>query len=298
MNSSPDTNPADSPSSNLRCSACGRSFAAPELPPGARIVCPRCGSLLDQSAGKDSASSDQYLMSAGTTDDDGQAYGVFGEKPGPVCPSCHRPMPDDAEACSHCNWNRAAGRVLPKVHAPFSQTWEAGWSFHVRFAVFLACQLLNAATALLLLWKRGALPTTVGGWFAASALQAFVLGTFDRLTLARTSKGKVTLTKSWRVCFVPLTSQTIQWRDFEGIVVQRRNAGLMEWLMLLMLVPGIILPIVWWWCVIRPGQVIVALTQNLGDPVCRLYSGANEDRAEEIAQTVRDLTHLPCELYG
>jgi hypothetical protein len=157
---------------------------------------------------------------------------------------------------------------------------------------------LNAATALLLLWKRGVLPTTVGGWVAASAMQGFVFGTYDRLTLVRTSKGKVTLTKTWRVCFVPLTPQAIQWRDYEGIVVQRRNAGLLEWLMLLMLIPGIILPILWWWYVIRPGQVIVALTQNLGDPVCKLYSGTNEARAEEIAQAVRDVTQLPCELYG
>lgn len=289
--------PADTPPTQFRCPACGRPLRLLLDTGEPPIICPQCGSHTDRPI-EQRASTDQHLIVAGTTEDDGQSYGVFGEKPGPVCPSCRRPMPDDAESCEHCNWNREAGRVLPKVHAPFSQTWEAGWSFRSRCALFLICQLLNVATALLLIWGRGEMPTTIGGWLAVSAMQAFVLGTYDRLALSRTSRGKVVLTKTWRVCFRPLTPRAIRWREYEGIVVQRRNAGLLEWLMVLLLVPGIILPILWWWHVIRPGRALVALTQNLGDPVCQLYAGTNEDRAEEIARAVSDLTHLPCDLYA
>ena len=43
--------------------------------------------------------------------------------------------------------------------------------------------------------------TSTGGFLVMAICQAFVLGTFDRLDLMRTTKGKVTLTQQWRVAF-------------------------------------------------------------------------------------------------
>ena len=140
--------------------------------------------------------------------------------------------------------------------------------------------------------------TTAGGWVMLTALQAFVLGTYDRLTLTRTAKGKVTLTKRWRVGFVPLAPKLIRWREHEGVAVRHSDVGCLEWAILFMLLPGIVLPVLCWWFAIRPGRVMVALTQNLGDPVSILYAGTDVGRATEIAETVRDLTGLPYDPLG
>ena len=68
------------------------------------------------------------------------------------------------------------------------------------------------------------------------------------------------------------------------------TAGAMEWLMFFVLLPGIVLPFLWWWYAIRPDHVTVALTQNLGDPVWILYAGTNQERAKAIAGAVHKLT--------
>jgi hypothetical protein len=301
-----------------RCPACGRPFNVSAAAPRPPALCPDCGSATDLPPDRGGAEpdADHYLLAEGTTADDGRAYGVFGEKPVPPCPECGKPLPDDAPTCGHCNWVRAAGRVLPKTYVPFDRTWEAGWPLSWRFAAFLACQVLNVVTALLILRERGSLPTTAGGWVMMTALQAFVLGTFDRLSLTRTAKGKVTLTKTWRACFVSLTPKVIRWREHEGVVVRHSDVGIFDWvicLSLLMggvgpclfyltidhlyaiqfLLSGVVLGAIFWWFAIRPGRVTVALTQNLGDPVSILYAGTDVDRATEIAEAVRDATGLP-----
>jgi hypothetical protein len=285
---------ASPPRERIRCPACGRPFLVTTQEFQSRPVCPQCGCFADRPPAQ-VADVNRHRIVEGTTDDDGQPYGVFGEKPVPPCPSCEKPLPEDAAVCAHCNWHREAGKVLPRTFIPFNKTWEAGWSFRHRFLAFLVFQLLNAVSAVVVVWKTGALPTTVVGWIAVSVVQAFVLGTYDRLTLARTAKGKVTLTKVWRACFWPLPPRAIRWREHEGIIVRHSTAGLLEWLMLLILLPGIVLPILWWWYAIRPNHVTVALTQNLGEPVSILYAGTNEPRAKEIAGAVRDLTELPCD---
>jgi hypothetical protein len=278
-----------------RCPACGRPLnpnAEGEIP----VICPQCGSWTDRPLERDSDSDeDRHLISAGTQQDDGHAYGVFGEKPLPPCPACGRPLPDDAGVCEQCNWHRDVGKVQPRTYSPIRQSWESGWSSRMRIAAFVACQLLNTSTALILVWKTGSWPTTTTGWIMISLMQAFVLGTYDRITLTRSTKGKVTLTKSWRVCFWPLAPKPIRWREYEGITVRISAAGAMEWLMFLILMPGIILPLLWWWYAIRPDHSTVALTQNLGDPVWILYAGTDNERAKEIAGAVHKLTELPCD---
>jgi hypothetical protein len=165
-------------------------------------------------------------------------------------------------------------------------------------AGFFVFQALNVVTALMVFWERGSLPTTAFGWVMMSLLQAFVLGTYDRVTLTRTAKGKVTITKVWRVCFVPLPERVIRWREHEGVVVRQSDVGLVEWLILAILLPGILTAFLWWWFAIRPGRVMVALTQNLGDPVSILYAGTNTEQAKEIAEAVRDATNLPYDPLG
>src|SRR5437764_6370639 len=131
------------------------------------------------------------------------------------------------------------------------------------------------------------------GCIKAVTLQAMAQGTFDRLTMTRPAKGKVTLTRAWRVAFVPLAPTTIRWREHESVTVRHSDIGCLEWWMLLVLLPTLIPALLWWWFAIRPGRVAVSLCQNLGDPVTPLYVGTDVDRAEEIAAAVSEVTGLP-----
>src|SRR5262245_15298639 len=283
-----------------RCPACGRQFHLSPSHPRPPAICPECGSATDlpPERARTAPGEERYLLAQGTTADDGKPYGVFGEKPIPPCPSCGKPLPETAEMCGRCNWHREAGRVRPRTYAPIDRTWEAGWTFHWRMAGFLVFQALIVVTALLVLWERGILPTTAFGCVMMSALQAFVFGTYDRVTLTRTAKGKVTITKVWRVCFVPLPEKVIRWREHEGVVVRHSDVGLVEWVILFILLPGILTAFLFWWFAIRPGRVMVAVTQNLGDPVSILYAGTNTEHATEIAEAVRDATELPYDPLG
>src|SRR5437660_758077 len=78
-------------------------------------------------------------------------------------------------------------------------------------------------------------PTSVGGFLFAVLTQAFVIGTFDRLDLSRTTKGKVTLTLQWRVAFFPLPPKTLPWREHEDMRVIQVETSWLELLVLFQL---------------------------------------------------------------
>jgi hypothetical protein len=279
----------------LRCPACSRPLAPP-LP----ALCPGCGSPTDRPPPPPPPEPDAVLLLQGTTDaDDGQPYTVHGGPPIPRCPECDARLPAaDAPTCDRCGWNRAAGRKLPKTYPVIDRSWEAGWSFRTRVIAFIVCQFINVATAALIYEVDGRAVASVGGFFVAVACQAFLIGTFDRLDLKRSARGKVTLTQQWRVAFYPLPPKTLQWRGCEELRVLHAEPSWAEYFMLLFLAPTVLPAIVWWWYVIRPGHVKTALCKTLGDPVMPLYLGSDRDRAEEIAKEVSAATGLPWRPHG
>jgi hypothetical protein len=283
------------PRTTLRCPACGRPFPPPHRP----AVCPDCGSPTDRPPPPPEPEAGAVTLLTGTTADDGNPYTVVGGKPIPRCPECNARLPaDDAPACTACGWDRAAGRKLPKTFAPVHRTWEAGWPLTARVAAFAACQAINVATAALIYSVDGRAVASAGGFVVMVIVQAFLLGTFDRLDLVRTAKGKITLTQQWRIAFWPLETKTLRWRDCEEIRVMHAETGLMEWVAFFILLPTLPVAFAWYWFVIRPGHVKAALCKDLGDPVTPLYLGTNTARAEEITKVVGAVTGLPWRLHG
>jgi hypothetical protein len=262
-------------------------------------VCPGCGSPTDRPPDAPPPEPGAVRLLEGTTADDGNPYTVIGGKPIPRCPECDARLPaDDAPTCGRCGWDRAAGRKRPKTYPPLALSWEAGWPFRARVIAFAVCQVINVATVALALAVEGRALTTVLGFVFAVAVQAFLIGTFDRLDLTRTTKGKVTLTQRWRVAFWPLESKPLRWREHEEVRVLHAEPGLAEYVMLIVLAPTVIPAVLWWWCVIRPGHVKAALCQNAGDPVTPLFLGTDVGRAEEIARAVSAATGLPWRPHG
>lgn len=276
-----------------RCPSCGRPISA-----NGPILCPSCGAFTDRAPEAPPPEKGSVVILKGTTEDDGNPYTLRG-RPIPRCPECDSRLPDDdAARCEQCGWDRAAGKRIPKTYSRIDRHWESGWSLQARAIAFAGCMAINIVTVIISLAFRNDPPVTIFGFFVAVGLQVFLIGTFDRLELTRTTKGKVTLVQQWRVAFWPLPPKTIRWREHEEIRVLHAEPSTFEYIMLLALIPTIIPAILWAWFVIRPGHAKTALCKDLGDPVTPLYLGTNMDRADEIAKDVSEATGLPWRPHG
>lgn len=276
-----------------RCPDCRRSIAYSRRHPPR--CCPYCNEPLELADTRETSDGDEnYVLFAGTQADDGNPYAVVGKKPPPLCPECNATMTEADPVCPQCNMNRTTGRRVPKSFAPFDQTWEAGFGLKFRLIGFGIFQVVNVVMFFLIDRVIEDVPATLGGWFLIALLQAFLLGTFDRVRIQRTTKGKVTITKTWRVGFIPIKPTVLTWRGLEEVGVRRDDVGLFEWLIfLLLLCDGIVPGILWWWFAIRTDRHAAVLMKDMGAVEHTLYAGTDENKAEEIARTVHDLTGLP-----
>src|SRR5262249_57039262 len=117
-----------------------------------------------------------------------------------------------------------------------------------------------------------------------------------RVDLVRNTRGRVQLTKTWRICFMPQPTRTIALKEYEGILTgHRRDVDFWDWFMLFMLLGfGLIPGVIWWFYAIHKDSYYVALTRDHGFPDLMLYRGWNQARVLEIATTLRDATGMPC----
>jgi hypothetical protein len=119
-------------------------------------------------------------------------------------------------------------------------------------------------------------------------MTSFLLGTFDRLDLVRDDRGKVTLTKTRRICFFTAYALPIDVRGHEGIVTGRSNEVTgWEWLVFFfLLVSGIIPGLVWWYYIIHKITFQAALARDHGYPAAIVYQGWDEAQMRDIAVTL------------
>ena len=210
------------------------------------------------------------------------------------CPGCGKEIDINTVVCVHCGYDSATKKKAERTFSPIDREWEAGWSFQTRMAIFLGCQALNASSVMLGLLVEGSLTTNVCGLIFAVALQAFVLGTYDRVRVRRNKKGQAEVIVTWRCCFIPQPPNKLNWKEHEGIAFGHYDAiGTSDWIILLFLLPMILPAILFWIYVIRSDRFYAALARDRGYPATYLYRGMKEKQAKEIAQIASDATGLP-----
>lgn len=280
------------------CPDCRRTFAYSRRHPPRS--CPYCNEPLDHDDALPQADEpENQILIPGTQKDDGKPYGVLGKKPPPMCPECRESLNEGDPVCPRCNFNHKTGKHVPKAFPVFDRTWEPGVGLRYRLIALGVCQAMNIVMFLLINQAIEDVPTTLTGWFFIALLQAFLLGTFDRVRIQRTTKGKVNITKMWRACFVPLKPKVLNWRGLEEVGIRRNDVGWFEWyICILLLCDGIIPGILWWWFALRTDRASAVLMKDQGAIEHTLYSGTDPDKAEEIAQAVHDLTALPYKAVG
>jgi hypothetical protein len=127
------------------------------------------------------------------------------------------------------------------------------------------------------------------------ALQAFLVGTFQRLNMTRNQKGKVALTTTWRYAFIAGPSESVKWKEHDEITITRENDfDPISWAFVFILLGYGCLPgVAFWYFVVRPDKFTVSLCKDHGSPTTPIFRTTNEERAKEVMRTVADVTTLP-----
>jgi len=232
---------------------------------------------------------------AGTFEDDYNPYPVPQDpRQREICPNCKQTVPRGTIACNLCGFNRHTGVTARRIHKKLARQWQSGWRIRTRLGIFLAIQSVMLIANMTIDLADGDVVSRLAMWAFGTLLMSFLLGTFPRLELTRSTKGRVRLTKAWRVCFIPWRPVEIDLRGYEGVTVTRfHNSDTADFAVLIfLLLSGIIPGIIWWLCVIYPEQFDVNLTRDHGTPAYLLYRGRNEKMAVAIVASLHDVTNL------
>jgi len=229
-------------------------------------------------------------------EDDGRPYRVPSLDEERPCPNCRKTIARDAVACTSCGYNLQTGKKAKQEFEPVDREWQGGLPAKVRLAIFAAGEVVQLTAAVVVIATT---EVTVFGaffpWLIFTAMTAFLLGTYDRIHLTRNKKGRVRLTKIWTLCFLPRPPQEVDVHEYGGVVYGPYDeTSFMEWMVLIcLLLCGIIPGLIWLYFVFIRTSFQVALSKEHGYPELILYRGSDQAMVVDMAQTVRDVAHLP-----
>ncbi|CAN5322281.1 hypothetical protein BH11PLA2_BH11PLA2_00760 [soil metagenome] len=286
----------------LRCEACGyytsvpeklRNAAVPEpeLEPVTPAVSARPAKAMAASPKAPPKVAPPLL--AGTDDeDDGMPYAVPGDAT-QKCSACNKELPLDATFCVHCGIDFASKKKKKKKFEAVDKSWEPRWPFELRLKVLGGLQVVNLLLAIFLSNEL-----SLSGGFSSlviqAAIQALIIGTFEKLTVRRTGKGTCTIEKTWRVAFYPMAPKPLDHKESQGVgIIATQNAGFLEWftmiyLCLFLIVPGLL----FYWYIIRPDRFNISLCDVYGSTNEIAFRTTERAQAEEICETIRDCAGL------
>jgi hypothetical protein len=325
--------PADYARTKLRCPECGvMCDVAPQderKPPQKQIARPRAPKPAAPTASQ--ASEDDLPIKLAPepsplpkaepeiefSDDpeDGKPYRVTAKEP--QCPQCGLRLEPGATQCPGCGWDLRTGKKPKRSFEPAELSWEAGMSLHHRRILFVLGFVLGIALGVPISIASESWAGGVISWIVFAVLGAFLLGTYPRVDLARSSRGKVTLTKTWRICFVERPQIPFDVLEFQAARTgYARDVSLIDWVIAILLLPvGLILGILlgnwivglvllpvglipaglWWYVFIERDQHTVTLVREHGYGSDVLYRGVSEKMAKDIARALEEIGGLPYE---
>jgi hypothetical protein len=230
-----------------------------------------------------------------SNEDDGKPYFVPGLDEVRPCPGCGKDMPRDGVVCTACGFDRRSGKKAVQVFEPVDRTWQGGWPYRVRLGLFIASQCVFLPVAILGSVVHGYAFGWFFPWLCLTAMLAFLLGTFDRVHLTRNKKGRVRLTKTWAVCFVPRPPVEVDVHEYFAVAYgQAHDVHFLEWFVFFTLLLAFVLPgLLWFYFAIHQETYEVSLTKEYGSSPFILHRGHNESRVRDIGETVRAVAHLP-----
>ena len=177
-----------------------------------------------------------------------------------------------------------------------TESWECGWPLQTRVRAFAVLAGLNVPAMFVSIFVfGGSAGTAVFLVFFGTGMLAFLLGTYFSLTLSRNARGKVRLTKTWRVAFYTLQPETIHWSEYEAIgAIKLYALHFEDWFVFFVLLAyGVVPGLLWWWFMLRPENFEVYLYKNHGFPETCIFRTQQELLAQRVAETVSEVTAVP-----
>ena len=211
------------------------------------------------------------------------------------CPVCNEPLPWQASQCPLCGYVLPVGKKAYKLNQPLERYWEAGLPFRKRLRLFLACQGLVMVAMIAGSLARQSPWIFIFPWLLFTTMTAFLFGSYDRIDLTRTKRGKVRLTQTWRICFRLRPPIKYRLGDYEDLATGVANDfSNTDWIIILFLfLSGVIPAVIWWFCTFHKDNYFVVLCRDHGYPAVTLYRGWNETHAQDMAKTICEVTGLP-----
>jgi hypothetical protein len=227
--------------------------------------------------------------------DDGKPYRVSPTEP--KCPQCGLRLEPKATQCPGCGCDLRTGKKPKRSYQPAELSWEAGMPLRRRTLLFMLGVVLGIALGVPISIASESWMGGVISWIVFIVLTAFLLGTYPRVELSRNKRGKVTLKKIWRVCFVERPPISFDVLEFSAVRTgYASDVSAIDWMIAIMLLPaGIVPAIVWWYVFIQRDQHTVTLVREHGYGSDVLYRGVSEDMAKEMACALEDVGGLPYE---
>jgi hypothetical protein len=287
----PNFNPFDSepeelpkrpppPEVRFKCRRCGRKVRR-------QGECPVCNGAPEPEKGVP-----QLELGEARREDEEEEEGtpyVLADKELPTCPKCHKEMPEGADLCVACGFNKRTRKKATKEYQPLARSWEANMPLPRRLFWWGALIGFVMVGGVVSAVSAGVyIPGFFFSWAFFALLMAFVIGTFEKIDLTRDTRGRVTITKTWRFCFIAAPPRLYEVRGYEGVVTgQWSDAGCWEWFVCLWLVPmGIVPAVLWWYHVIYRPAFHVALARDHGHPELYVYRGRREEQMRDIADVL------------
>lgn len=273
--------------------------AAPSEAPAKEdlVPCRRCGQLIRRQRECPTCDATEPPPLRLSLDDpfdeelgDGSPYELHGGND-ISCPECTKVLPVGTAVCTRCGYDFRGQKKLVRTYQPLARSWETNWSLRGRVAVFLVLQVVAFVLSVIWHWKWGLDPVAFGlSTLLFAGMTSFLLGTFDRIDLARNEKGRVSLTILRRICFIQTPPQKIAVHGYEGVVTGRdAEVSGWEWFVLMvLLIAGVVPGLIWWYFVMHKITFHAALSKDHGYPDTMVYQGWSEEQMREIARTVAD----------
>ena len=246
------------------------------------------------------ASGGQPMLVGSRDEDDDRPYGVPGTGLMP-CPHCRQELPLDATFCVHCGKTLVGGERAERVHQPMAAVWEEGLPLRARWSIIAGLQVMNVVIVVLGALVQGADLRFVSTWVTLAvlnlvhvALQFFLVGSFDTLSVSRTARGKATVTRQRRIGFLKLAPEKIPLRDSNSLrVAGSSQPGLVEWFTFVYLFSMGCLPgIAFYFVVLHPERFQIDFTDELGVTRDTVYRTPSRDDAVAVCHFVQDATGL------
>src|SRR5262249_11809947 len=149
------------------------------------------------------------------------AGGIGVAEVGPTCPACRKVLPPGAVLCVDCGYDFRTGKRRETAHEPFERKWDIGMPLGVRGGRLIGLGGLGPPAGAL----TGEVFSGLALVFAGSVVLVLLLGTSIKLHVVRTSKGKVLLTRTRCLCFIPATRRQVNVGNYDRILIDATATG-------------------------------------------------------------------------